>query len=333
MPITMADVLRFKETEFEQGIVETFMQESDLARLLPLETIGTTQVNTRRTNALPSVGFRKRGERFAQGNVGFEVVSDSIYHLGAEITIDKIDMRDKSPIINPLSYYTDAHVKAMAFEFNDKVINGDHATDEDEPEGLKVRIGNLSSDQTIYGVANNSELDVRPGTAVAATAQAFLYKLDMAKYALDGNGGGKVVCLTDADFIQAIKNSLRILGVNVNSPGTPVSTIGERDTSAKPYTKASFEWDGVEYIDVGKKADQSTKIVGTTTVNSVACRDAYFVRIGEPYFHGIQEYSMEISKPFMLDDGLSWRVVVDWPFGFRHVHPRFASRLLGVRVA
>lgn len=333
MPITMADIGRLKETEFEQGIVETFVMESDLARLIPLETIGTTQVNTRRTNALPSVGWRKRGERFTGGNVGYEVVSDAVYHVGAEITIDKIDMRDKSPFVNPLAYYTDAHVKAMAYEFNDKVINGDHATDEDEPEGLKVRIGNLASSQTVYGVSSGAELDVRPGTADEADAQALLYKIDMAKYALDGHGGGKVIALTNADFIQALKNALRVLNIYVD-PTKPSTGINERATSNTLPSGRSFMWDNIEFIDVGPKADQTTPVVGTTTVNSQACRDVYFVKLDtEKYFHGIQEYPMEISKPFMLDDGLSWRVVIDWPVGFRHVHPKFASRLLGVRVA
>ena len=43
--------------------------------------------------------------------------------------------------------------------------------------------------------------------------------------------------------------------------------------------RVAFEWDGVKYIDMGVKADQTTKIVATDTI-SVACRPAYFIKTG-----------------------------------------------------
>ena len=42
---------------------------------------------------------------------------------------------------------------------------------------------------------------------------------------------------------------------------------------------------------------------------------------------------LETSDLFLLDDGVSHRMVIDWMVGLRHVHNRFASVLKGCYVA
>lgn len=340
MAITLFDMLRLKEDEYEQGVVETFIMESDIGKNLSFETIDTVQINTRRFNSLPSVSFRQRGQRYSQGNVGIEHVSDAVYPLGAEITIDKIDLRDKSPFQDPLTFHTQAHVKSMAYEFNDYFVNGDHAVDPNGFEGIKTRIANyLAASQTLYGNTSSAVLDVRAATLGAAslttaqsTALQFLEALDRAQYSLDGHKAD--LCITDADGIRALKNCLRYANAYVDPAQTISTDINQRATSAKPPTKAAFVWGDCTYIDAGVKIDQTTHIVATdSSVASTACRPFYFARLGDPYIQGIQEYPMEVSQSFQLDDGVSFRVVIDWPVGIRHVHPRSASQLLGVQVA
>lgn len=336
MALSIYDIQRLKETNYEKGIVETFIRNSDLMKVVPFETVNTMQVSTRRMNSLPAVTWRQRGQRFSDGGQpGWEVVTDSLYNLGAEVNLDDADMRDKGPFItNPVKFNTEAKVKAIAYEFQDMVLNGDQAVNADRPEGIKTRIANLASSQTLYANSSTTELDVRPGTVTATTAYAWLNAIEGAKRALDGNGGGNVVCLTDYDAIAALKNSLRVIGQNVNSPGTPTTSMGERETSNNPPSNNTyFEWDGVKYIDLGVKADQSTKIVATDTVNSVACRPMYFVKLGDPYFHIIQYGPMEVTEPKLLDDMVTYRGVISWYLGNRHVHNRFGSVLKGQRVA
>lgn len=340
MAITLFDMLRLKEDEYEQGVVETFIMESDIGKTLSFETIDTVQINTRRLNSLPSVTFRQRGQRYSQGNVGIEHVSDAVYPLGAEISIDKVDLRDKSPFQDPLTFHTQAHVKSMAYKFNDYFVNGDHATDPNGFEGIKTRIANyLASTQTLYANTSSAVLDVRAATLGAAalstaqsTAYQFLEALDRAQYALDGHKAD--LCITNSDGIRALKNCLRYANAYVDPASTISTDFNERATSAKPPSKAAFVWGECTYVDAGVKVDQTTTIVATdSSVASTACRPFYFVRLGDPYIQGIQEYPMEVSQSFQLDDGVTFRVVIDWPVGIRHVHPRSAAQLLGVQVA
>lgn len=334
MAITLADMARLKEDEYEAGIYEVLEMESSPMALLGFNTLNATTVNTRRFNALPDVGFRSRGESYTQGTVGYDVVSDSVYPLGAQITIDKMDMKDKSPFINPLSFHTEAHVKSMAFKFNAKFIKGDHATSPKEFEGLKVRIGNLAASQTIYANNSTTKLDVTDATIASSTANGFtwLNRIDQAIDACDGHSAD--ACFTDRDVIRALFNVFRRANIQVEKmDDAKPTTVGSRKTSSKRPNGPAFIYNGVKFYDLGKEADQSTSVVPTETLDSVACRPLYFVKFGDHYLSGIQEYAMEVSKPFMMDDGVTWKTVIDWPVGLRHVHPKFASVLRGSYVA
>ena len=90
-----------------------------------------------------------------------ETVTDTVASLGAGITIDKVDKMDKGPYIqNPLSFNAEAKIKAMKYKFHDAIINGDHAVDPQSFEGLKVRIANLASSQTVYAVNSTTQRSV-----------------------------------------------------------------------------------------------------------------------------------------------------------------------------
>lgn len=336
MAITLLDVQRLKPDDYERGVVEVFVQECDISKKLPLVTIGTLEVRTKRTNSIPTVGFRSRGQMYGAVKAGgTDTVADAVYSMGATIDIDKNDMRDKSPVTDPLTERTRNAVKGMAWTFNDYFVNGDHGTDPDGFEGIKVRLANSPATQTVWGNSSTAELDIAAAIAAntTATMQTLLDKLDDAVYALDGHTAD--ACLTDADAIRAIKACLRRLNLYKDTPPEQphIQPDNARRTNATPNQKPIFSWNGIDFYDLGVKADQSTKIIGTDTVNAKACRPLYFLKLGEPYLHGIQQYAMEVSKSFMLDDGVTFRTVVDWPVGLRHVHPKFASVLKGVKVA
>ncbi|MFA6135020.1 MAG: major capsid protein [Phycisphaerae bacterium] len=334
MALTLLDMQRLRKDPFEKGVLDVFMAECDISKVLPIKTIGTVEVSRRRNNGLPTLGWRKRGEAFpAVAGTTSDTVTDQVFAMGATIDIDKTDMRDKNLIEDPLAERTKAAVKAAAWTFNDAVINGDHATDEDMPEGLKVRIAAGPSAQIIYANSSTASLDVSPASGpTTAELYTWLDKIDEAIYACDGHQAD--ICLTDADFIRAYKSALRRLSLYKDVPMEKPYTnpSGMRSTGSDFYNKSIFEYNGVKFFDMGLKVDQSTHIVGTETVGD-ACRPAYFVKMGDDYFHGIQQYALEVSKSFMLDDGVTYRTTIDWPVGFRHVHPASFSKLSGSKVA
>lgn len=339
--LNLIDVQRAKAEKGDMAgaaVVELFVDECDVAGLIPWKTLGTVEISDRRTDSIATVGFRQgRGTGF--GGVSApttDKVFDAVWHMGAAVDADKTDLRDKlaGDIIGDRIKQA---VKGMSWTFKDYFLNGDHATDPYGFEGVKVRLANSLSAQTTYGVSSSAELDVRASASPSEnTMYTLLDKIDEAIDVLDGHDGD--IVLTSSDFISALRSILRRLGKYTMQPEQEDLKFGNvrRRTSAdRPSSPVlTFPTEkGLRWYDMGFKADQSTRIVGTDTVNSVACRPAYFIKLGHPYLYGIQQYGIETSDPFKLDDGLTTRVTIDWPLGLHHVHNKAMSVLKGVRVA
>ena len=339
--LTLQDVQRAKSEKgdkFGAGVVELFINECDPAAMLPFDTLGTVEVSNRRTNSATTVGFRQgRGAGF--GGISARTtdkVTDAVWDMGASIDIDKTDLRDKEAG-DLLGDRTRDAVKAMSWTFLDYFINGDHATDPYGFEGVKARLANLNSAQSVYGVSSSAELDVRASASPSeSTLYTFLDKIDEAIDALDGSTGD--MAFTSSDFIATLRSVLRRLGKYTAQPETEPGKFGanRRRTGAEGSNKPVLiypEDKGIKWYNMGFKADQTTRVVATDTVNSVACRPVYFVKTGKPYLHGIQQYPIETSAPMKLDDGVTTRVTIDWPVGLHHVHNKALAALKGVRVA
>lgn len=352
MALTLLDVQRQKTDKFEAGVIETFRLAADLTRVLPIETIGTLEKSRELTESATTLGWRSRGELYGEVLGGDKSErSEQVFAMGATIRIDKQDMRDKRAA-GLLSQRTERAVKAAAWTFNTAIIRGDHATDEGAPEGLNVRLALAASTQTIYGVNGYTDrwLDARPyqlvttadgAAAQISNAKVLLEKLDEAKDACDG--GTADVCLTTRRNIRAIKAALRTLGLSKDNLDVlePINPNDQRRTSAMEWNKPIWQYDGVKYFDMGLQSDQSTAVIATETFakdsagssSSQTMDPYYFVKLGDPYFHVIQQYSLEVSKPEKLPGGVTWETVVDWPVGFAHFHPRGFSKLTAVRTA
>lgn len=340
--LTLADIQRAKSSkgdEYGAAVVDLTIQECNPAAQLEWKTIGTVEVRHRRSNSIPTVTFRQgRGAGFGGINgVTYDSVTDAVWQLAVRVEIDKIDYMDRNAP-DTIEERMRLAVKGMSWTILDYFINGDHATDPYGFEGIKTRLANAPSGQTVYGVSSSAELDVR---ASASPSEATLYTfLDQIENAIDqGDGHTYDAAYTDADFIATLRSVLRRLNRYVDTVEESPMNIGheQRRTSSQRAKGPVMIWPrdkGVKWYDMGYKADQTTKVVGTTTVNSVACRDVYFAKLGGPdYLHGIQQYAMDVDGPKKSEDGATYYVNIDWPLGLHHVHNKTFGALKGVRVA
>ena len=335
MAITLLEIARQKKDSFERETVWNVAQESDPLKLLPVETIGRLEVSARRTNSIATVGFRKRGEAFgAVSGGGSDVVTDAIYHMGATIDIDISDLRDKSLTVNPLAERAKDASKAMAWKFNETFIQGDQAVDEDTFEGLKVRLATKPSSQKIY--ANDSTTAVDLSAAIAAnttaTMQTFFDKVDEALYALDGHSADMI--LTTDQMIAKWNAARRRLNLYKDVDPELPAAIGSnvRRTSGQVVNSPVMKYRGIPVYDLGLDHGQTDRIIATETFTADAATPIYFVKVGYPYLRVIQQYAMEVGKPFMLQDGVTWRQVIQWPVGMQDVHTKGLSKLAGYEV-
>jgi len=251
MAFTLAQLAKLETDPTRKGIMTNIIRDAKVMELLPWENVGSLQSVAVRYRTLPTGGvFRKVGGAYTEATDGdVEQVWESVYGFGGEILFDRVFDKITNTIIDPKVLQTQMKLKAMALQFNDYFINGDHATDADGFEGLKKRVSGMPSRQTI-AIGDSAPSDA---TASAAAARTFLKNWDKAWYRCN-NGSVNAIFMNEA-MVYAFGDVLRYIG---SSGGNLL------DVTKDSFDRDLVTYKGAPFIDMGLKADQSTEIITVT---------------------------------------------------------------------
>lgn len=322
MAYTLQDFAQLAgDNDLKKGVIDVFRREAIVMDQMSFEDVSTLSVQIQRTKSLPSVTWRKIGGTWSDSKATFEPVSDNLYQMGGKIDIDKVLVKAQGPV-DQRAVHTDAYLTAIAYEFNDKFINGSPLIDEDAIAGMFYRIQTYFSGQHI----NENGLDVSPDSAGLAAAQITLIdELQRLIHKCDGHKAD--VIYSNETFLLRLCAALRGSGL--------------LDTTQDNYDRWIFTYgaNGPKLYDIGPKADQSTFIITNTELNNGTAltgggaTSCYAVKYGEKYLMGMQLYSIDVQDMGLLEDGVNYRTVVDWPVGIYIVNPRSVARMSGVIAA
>jgi len=251
MAFTLAQLAKLETDPTRKGIMTNIIRDAKVMELLPWENVGSLQSVAVRYRTLPTGGvFRKVGGAYTEATDGdVEQVWESVYGFGGEILFDRVFDKITNTIIDPKVLQTQMKLKAMALQFNDYFINGDHATDADGFEGLKKRVAGMPSRQTI-AIGDSAPSDA---TASTAAARTFLKNWDKAWYRCN-NGSVNAIFMNEA-MVYAFGDVLRYIG---SSGGNLL------DVTKDSFDRDLVTYKGAPFIDMGLKADQSTEIITVT---------------------------------------------------------------------
>jgi len=297
-------------------VADTLWHESDPMKYIPWETIGRLYKKMLRIQDLPSVSRRKLNAAWTSSTGTTEPLTEGLSIIGGNVDLDKELVEDNQTIENIRTLHTTMKVTAMAYEFNDSFINGSVLTDEDDFNGLKVRLN--ASDMS--GQKLLSSTDTNYITDTQAHALDFLAEMDRLTYAIDGHKPTFLV--TNHIGLRKINQALRIASVlnqNKDQFGQLVTMWG----------------DNVPIYDIGVKADQSTLIMADETIAGIAGSDyfsVYAVKVGEGTdFWGVQKHALQVLDGGLLEDKVTYRTNVNWPVGLALIKNRAIARLYGIR--
>jgi hypothetical protein len=237
---------------------------------------------------LPTSKFRRINSGYTPTAGTVEQVYESIYPFGGEIELDRVFKKLGSTYIrDPRTLQIEMRTKSMAITWADYFINGDHAVDPDGFEGLKKRIANMPSRQTIRA---SKTVDALDPTASAENARQYIDVWEQALYR--ANSGNASVIIADEGIQWGLGRVLRFAGIN----GGPLF-----DVTKDMFDREILTYKGVKILDAGYKVDQTTEIIPNTETdeadNDIAT-SVYFVPINsEQGVTGIQLSNMEIYDP------------------------------------
>jgi hypothetical protein len=143
---TYADFSKIETDALRKSVIDTFLMEAPVMQMIPWETIGALSTTVVTYNDLPSVGFRKLNAGYAESTGNFKQKTEQIALMGGMIDTDKAIARAKNSIADARAIQQNMMVKAMAYKFNDKFINGNPVVDPEEFKGLAARVDEVVSE-------------------------------------------------------------------------------------------------------------------------------------------------------------------------------------------
>lgn len=317
--LTLADYSQHPDILIS-GVADVLREASPIMDNLPFYDAGSLSIEVIREAGLPQISWRRAGADHGSSKGRVDAVQETAYSFGNTIDVDKVHIKNKKTIYDARALWTKQTVRAMAFAFNDKFINGIPTSDPDAITGIWYRVQNDHSSNKV----NANGLDISSdAVSLAANAQTFFDLLDSLIYELPE--GGKKVLLCNKTLLQRYWSIARQAGV--------LSTV--KDTLGREL----YEYKGATFLDAGYKADQTSLIIGNaeatngSALTGGAATSLYGLTIGQEFLTGWQEYGLEVEDIGRLSNGVTWRTVVDWVVGLAVTHPRSIYQMHGIVAA
>jgi len=315
---TLAELSQIETDTLRKSVIDIFIMESNLMEVLPWETIGQLATTVVKIKDLPSVGFRKVNEAYSEGIGHFSQKVENISLFGHDIDTDIAIARAKNTIADARAIQQVLTMKAVAFAFNDKFINGNPITDPEEFKGLSKRVDDVYTDGYTAQYVDLADTTDKGILRDSAARFAFLDKLNTLIYAIKGH---------NPDFL--LMNQKMLLAARS-------LLLREKllDTTTDMFNRKIDTYLGARMIDIGVKSDQSTEIIlNTETLGGGTVETSiYAVKFGiGDMTWGIQQYPLEVRDLGEIDSKPVFRTRFDWNLGLATVDPRSIGRLYGIR--
>jgi hypothetical protein len=288
MAYTLAQLAKVETDRMRKGVIMNILRNAKVMEGLPFENVDSLTSQALRLRTLGTgAAFRKIGGSYTEyTDADVEAVWESVYGFGGEIKFDKVFGLIKNTIVDPKVFQTQMKLKAMALQWNDYFINGDHATDADGFVGLKVRVAGMPSRQSI-AIGDSDSLDV---TASIANARLFIDKWEQAWHYCNG-GQVNAMFMNEGTYL-GFPRALRYV---------QASGGNFLDVTKDSFDREIVTYKGAPMIDMGVKVDQSTEIITSTETALDSGADGtsvYFASYGiEEGITGIQLNNLEAYDP------------------------------------
>lgn len=312
-------------------ITYSLLENGNVLADIPLFNNKTLIANgVRWTGNLPSINWAKINTDPVVTSGTPAAYSESAFIVRNAIDVDKYLVEDKNQIVDPRGAQVSAWLKGFTYDVNDKFLNNDPVTgNADAMVGLKYRIANPST----YGVNTDMSIDaggvdMTLAAGTAATANQFIYYVQaLLDYMGAPEGDGVVLYMNDY-MKRLFEAAMRRMG-----------TAGGLNITKDQFDRTLLNYKNARLQDIGRKADQSTRIISNTETNTGAAGSSnytsiYGVRYGEETAYGWQFEELQAQDVQMIGNGgATYRTVINWACGLMFPHTRAIGRIYDIKTS
>src|SRR5258708_930365 len=348
--VTLADYALLSNQPLVQAVTYSLILYANIMQDIPLLERATLQVNGTRfegnratVNWVPinSEGTSTHGQPTPD--------KEQAYIVRNYIDVDKFIVQDINQIVEPRAAQTEAYLKGLSYDFNFKFFKNDHITgDVNAPVGLRARLDDAAVANK-FGVRpenkiDASGLDISQATLVTTPSNGnkLVELLDQLLWSVDSPDGQGVILYMNDNMKRRLNFMLRALG-----------TQGGLDQSKDMFDRVIQMYKGAIIRDPGVKADQATRIIlgpaqaGVTGQNGETATGAdgttnttpnytsiYAVNYGTDHFFGWQfTDGPNVEDLGLINNGVIYRTLIDWPVGFMNSSTRSIGRLYNIKIS
>lgn len=330
--VTLADYAQMSNNPLVQRVTYSLIQYSNVIQDVPLVEKKSLIANgVRFEGNLPSVNWSQLN---AEGTTTKGVPTpfqEQAYFIRNYIDVDKFLVMDENAIVDPRATQTEAYLKAVTYDLNDKIFNNDHITgDLNSFVGFKYRIDNGST----YGVRsenkiNGGGLDITQATlgTTPVNGNKLLEFIDQLLWSVDSPDGEGVVLYMNEQMKRRLNFALRQMGTS----GGLAITQDQFNRTIQNYKSAVIR-------DPGYKADQSTRVITSTEANtgvagSSTYTSIYAVNYSTDHLFGWQFEPPNVQDLGLLYNGAIYRTLIDWAVGLMNTSTRSLGRIYGLKIS
>lgn len=330
--VTLADYATMSNNPLVQAVTYSLILYSNVIQDVPLVEKKSMIVNGSRFEGnLPTVAWTQVNAEGTTTKGTPTAYQDQVYLIRNYIDVDKMLVEDENQISNPREIQTEAYLKALTYDLNDKYFNNDHiAGDANSFVGLKYRIDNGGT----YGVRSENKinaggLDVTQATlgTTPVNGNKLLEYIDQLLWSVDSPDGEGVILYMNEQMKRRFNFALRQLG-----------TSGGLNVSQDQFNRTIAQYKGAIIRDPGYKSDQATRILTSTETSAGVAGSSNYTSIYAVNYSTDHFYGWQFSPPNVLDLGLIWngviyRTVIDWAVGLTNASTRSVGRIYGLKIS
>lgn len=331
--LNLAQYALLSNSPLVRRVVFSLHEMGSLLQDIPLVTQQTLIANGVRfagANALPTPNWAKINEEPVVVVSTPTPFQEQLYLIRNGIDVDDKLVRDVNRITDPRAVQLQAYLRAITYTINDAFVNNSPVSgDVDAVPGIRYRLDN----PTQFGCEtelkiDGSGVDLSVAGMTATTANTFLETVDTLLDYMGASDGSGVVLYMNDTLKRRFARAVRVLS------GSGFTTT--RDL----FDRAVDTYKGAVVRDIGRKLNQSTRII-TSTETAAGVDGAsnftslYGVKWGEDSMMGWQfdpldESIRDLGK---LNNGVTWRIVFDWGIGLYQTHTRAIGRIYDIKVS
>lgn len=295
MAITLAQMKEGMSDKVKAGVIDVFLEESDILQALPFDDAvspsgGSTLTYGYVQEKLPGqTAFRALNTEYTPSQATVEKKSVDLKVFGGSFQIDRV-LKKAEGMYNNVAFQMREKIKSAVATFHDAMINGDAAVDAEGFDGLdKFLVGQ----KTEYNAEGS--IDISTKANLETNAADFYEKL---KKLISSTGADAIIC--NEDMKLKIESVAAYLGYKTAT----------EEAFGKTYTKIG----NVRIMDLGNKVSVDGETVTEEPIIGVTegKTDIYAVHFGvEDGFcgvtltgdSGIDQYLPDFNQPGAVKTG------------------------------